>query len=202
VTSSNTVLWIVRHGESTWNVAQRIQGQLPGSVLTALGRSQADRAAVELSKRPIAVVYVSDLERCLQTAAPIAQAHHLDVSIDPRLRERSFGKLEGLPSSVLTVENAGLTGDSVFDVHAHPPGGESIQALWDRSKRFLEGLGHPDGDGEVVVVSHGGTIRAMRAVLRGMGPSSMGWEPVENAQIFREELPFNFGGITGIGDSD
>src|SRR5690606_12679896 len=87
------ILW--RHGITDWNAARRIQGH-SDPPLNPQGRAQAAAAAPLLAaRRPVAIVS-SDLRRCLQTAAPLAELTGLPVTRDSRLRERSYGEWEGL----------------------------------------------------------------------------------------------------------
>jgi len=102
-------LWLVRHGESGWNVAGRIQGQLPAAPgLTATGREQAAHAARELARRAprAGLIVASDLTRAAETAGIIADHLGLPVQFDPALREQSLGDLEG-QSAFVTAEADG-----------------------------------------------------------------------------------------------
>ena len=90
-----TRLIAVRHGETAWNVDTRIQGQLDIG-LNATGVWQAQRAGAALADEPIGVVYASDLSRAWQTAQEIARPHGLAVQPEPGLRERAFGRFEGM----------------------------------------------------------------------------------------------------------
>src|ERR1700753_2720752 len=88
-------LWLVRHGESTWNRAGLAQGHNDEAELTARGLRQAQEAAAQFGYRPVRAVYASDLRRARQTAAAFAEVVGLPVHYDSRLRERSLGVLEG-----------------------------------------------------------------------------------------------------------
>src|SRR5436309_3671247 len=82
-------LILVRHGETTWNAEQRIQGQLDAE-LSPRGREQAAGVARFLAAKPIAAIYSSDLSRARETAAVIAAAVSLPVQLAPGFRESSF----------------------------------------------------------------------------------------------------------------
>src|SRR5689334_13830695 len=86
--SDRTVVHLVRHGE-VYNPTKVLYGRLPGFRLSDRGVEQAGRVSHFLAGRDVAAVIASPLERARQTAAPIAQAHGLDVGIDPRLIESS-----------------------------------------------------------------------------------------------------------------
>lgn len=90
-----TTFLIVRHGETEWNVAGRIQGWR-NSALTERGRTQAQALAARLGAEKPDVLLASDLGRTQETAAPIAAALGKTPVLDAGLRERSYGVLEGL----------------------------------------------------------------------------------------------------------
>ena len=90
-----TTLLLARHGETDWNREFRIQGS-SDIELNELGRQQAQFLAQELTDVDLDAIYSSDLSRAQATAAAVAATHGLDVKLDPRLRERSFGSWEGL----------------------------------------------------------------------------------------------------------
>ncbi|MBZ8141188.1 histidine phosphatase family protein [Rubrivivax gelatinosus] len=90
-----TRLVVLRHGETDWNVGQRIQGQLDIG-LNAHGRWQAGRAAQALADEGLQAIYSSDLARAADTAAALGAVTGLTVRPEPGLRERAFGCFEGL----------------------------------------------------------------------------------------------------------
>ena len=94
---STQVLWLVRHGESTWNTLGLAQGHCDQAELTRLGQRQAWAVAAQLRDRPVRALYASDLRRALETAAPFAEVIGLSVNRDARLRERVLGVLEAPP---------------------------------------------------------------------------------------------------------
>jgi 2,3-bisphosphoglycerate-dependent phosphoglycerate mutase len=182
------VLWLVRHGESTWNVLGLAQGQSDQPRLTPLGARQARYAANQLRGRPIGAVYASDLQRAVATVAPLAAALGLAITRDPRLRERSLGILEGTASVAVPPALSGVAGPRVIDPDAWPPDGESLRDLYRRVAAFADDLLSPGQPEEVAVVAHGGTIRVLGAYLRGVPVERMSWEPVANGSIVRLPL--------------
>src|SRR5580658_9426639 len=129
-------LWLVRHGESTWNVAGLAQGQHDQAELTERGLRQASEAAWRFRDHPIRAIYASDLRRALQTAAAFAVVAGVAVFADARLRERSLGVLEGVPSVALGPAVTGLDGGRVVDPDARPAGGESVRDVYQRAAAF------------------------------------------------------------------
>jgi len=159
-------LLLVRHGESVWNVEKRVQGHECRG-LTAAGHVQAQRTAEVIGTHfSGASLVTSDLGRCQDTAAPIAEALGVVPSVDPVLRERHFGRWEGLTREGLELDDPGRfrrwrAGEDVIG----EVGGESDVEIRARAARVFSMLlgsnSGDDTDGEprtVVAVTHGGTI--------------------------------------------
>jgi probable phosphoglycerate mutase len=181
-------IWLVRHGESTWNIAGLAQGHNDAAELTERGLTQASEAAWQFHGQPIRAIYASDLRRALQTAAAFAVVIGLPVFADARLRERSLGAEEGIPSAAIGPAVTGLDAGRVADPDARPAGGESVRDLYSRAAGFLDELTadlDDDDAGDVVVVAHGGTVRVLAAYLHGIPADRMSWGPVGNATITR-----------------
>jgi broad specificity phosphatase PhoE len=203
------VLWLIRHGESTWNALGLAQGHSDLPELTGRGISQARDVASQLRSRPIGAVFSSDLRRAAATAAPVAAALGLGVTHDPRLRERCLGVLEGTQSAQTPAALTGIAGTRVVDPDARPPDGESLRDMYWRVAGFAdELLATRDGAGqaeptesfpapgatlpapgagipEIAIVAHGGTLRLLTAYLRGIPVERMTWDPVGNGCIVR-----------------
>ncbi|HTX63075.1 MAG TPA: histidine phosphatase family protein [Acidimicrobiales bacterium] len=173
-------VWLIRHGESTWNEKGIVQGQLdPG--LTRLGREQAARCARTLAEGMRAeALYSSDLRRALESAAPIAEALGLELQVEADLRERSLGDAEGSPNPTLGPARSGISEGRVVDADAAPAGGESVRQLYERAvtcaRRVLS-----RHRGDVVLVCHGGVVRVLAAWLDGATPDGMTWPEVDNS---------------------
>jgi broad specificity phosphatase PhoE len=180
-----TTIWMVRHGESTWNERGLVQGQAEGPRLTAAGVRQSEAVAAQFQDRTIGAIYSSDLERACQTAACIGSALGLPVIHFEALRERCFGVHEGLPLSSLETAASGIEGDRVVDATARPEGGESLDEVYERVGAFLEWVDAQHVHGDVIVVSHGGAIRAMRAFSAGVPMKESPWETVANSSVWR-----------------
>ena len=198
-------LWLVRHGESTWNVAGLAQGHNDEAVLTERGLHQAAEAAGQFNGRAVRSIYASDLRRARQTAAAFAAVLGLPVHTDRRLRERSLGVLEGSRSITIDESVTGLAGGLVIDPDAKPPAGESVRDLYLRAAEFCDDLaarlrdgrdgreaspwwtdpGQADTGGDVLVIAHGGTVRVLDAYLHGVAVDEMTWRPVGNTAIVR-----------------
>lgn len=156
----STTLILVRHGETEWNLAGRIQGH-QDSALTERGLEQGRRAARRLTELSVSAIYASDADRARRTGEILAAPHGLEVVCRADLRERCYGALEGL-----TVEEARARDREAVDCwlgdrqRLAPPGGETQPEL---ARRVVAGLGRiaADHPGETVVVAtHGGPIKS------------------------------------------
>jgi len=177
-------LFLIRHGESSWNALGLAQGHNDQARLTHRGLRQAAEAAVRFRGQPVSALYSSDLRRALQTAAVFSDVLGLPVLADARLRERSLGVLEGTPSAAVSPAVLGLEDGRVAAPDARPAGGESVRDLYLRAAAFCNDLDDAIADG-VVVVAHGGTLRVLHAYLTGVPVEEMSWQPLENARILR-----------------
>jgi 2,3-bisphosphoglycerate-dependent phosphoglycerate mutase len=182
--NSHPTIWLVRHGESTWNVAGLVQGQADGPVLTSEGRSQAEAVADRVRSLPIRTIVSSDLTRATETASIVADRLGRRWVKDAALRERNFGAAEGSPFDALPVDWSGIEGGRVVDAEARPPGGESIQDLNQRVSDFFGGLARQDLTGDVLVVTHGGVIRTALARCDDVPVERMPWVDVPNCGLW------------------
>jgi probable phosphoglycerate mutase len=183
--STSQVLWLVRHGESTWNARGLAQGHDDRARLTSRGMRQARAIAVQLRDRPIRALYGSDLRRALQTAAPLAGALGLSVVRDARLRERCLGVAEGTAAASISPAVSGISDGRVVNPDACPDGGESLRDFYRRVARFTGDLADAGRDGEVAIVAHGGTLRMLTACRQGVPVEEMTWGPLANATVLR-----------------
>lgn len=159
-----TTLYLVRHGATEWNHSKRAQGQAD-IALNDTGYRQAIATAEELSHVPIEAVYASDLQRAYKTAEPIAQTHGLEVETDLAFREIDQGEWEGLHVDEIRRRWPELWGPARH--YSTRPGGESPAQVRTRALEGLERIVRAHPEGNVVVVSHGGTIRWLSAEALG-----------------------------------
>jgi probable phosphoglycerate mutase len=171
-----TWIYLVRHGETDWNVLGRLQGQgiIP---LNPLGQRQAEKVAARLAQEPVTALYSSDSVRTMQTAAPIARATGLDIRTEPRLRERDVGLYQGHTwAEVEAVDPDGVGQWRSDPLGFRPPGGENRQAVTERARAALDDIAAAHPGERVVVVSHGGPITMIMMTIRGtaLSPEGLG----------------------------
>ena len=147
-----TTLLLVRHGETDWNAEGRLQGHTDRP-LNAYGREQAKGLAVRLAGENVAAIYSSDLARARETAEIVGERLGLPVIVDPDLREKNWGTWEGLTSE----ERLGVE----FE-------GETTEEHRDRSVRAVERIAERHPGQQIVVVTHGGSVRRIQAAVSGM----------------------------------
>jgi broad specificity phosphatase PhoE len=147
-----TTLLLVRHGETDWNAAGRLQGHTDRP-LNEYGHRQARELADRLAGDGIQAVYASDLSRARETAEIIAGRLGLEVITDPDLREKNWGSWEGLTSD----ERARVE----FE-------GESTEEHRERVLRAVKRIVEAHPGERVVVVTHGGSLRRIQAAVSGV----------------------------------
>ena len=155
------VLW--RHGETDFNAAQRMQGQLD-SQLTATGLGQARRAAPVLAALQPDVLMTSDLSRAADTAAVLAAEMGLPLRMDKRLRETHLGQWQGMTHAEVEAVFPGGIQSWRRDPRCAPPGGESRVEV---AARAVEVVGELDAAGHetAVLCTHGGLIAGLTPLL-------------------------------------
>jgi broad specificity phosphatase PhoE len=159
------VLW--RHGQTAWNAEQRFQGHTDIG-LDEVGRGQAERAARILAAVAPAVIVSSDLSRAVQTAAALSAVTGVELRTDERLRETYGGAWQGRTVDEIRATDADAydlwRADTAIDVRAG--GGETRSELAERAvPAIVDALTLAPAGGTVVVVSHGGTVRAALGTL-------------------------------------
>lgn len=162
-------LILIRHGESTWNQERRIQGNSdPG--LSDRGRAQAALLADRLKGRPFAGLHTSTLRRALETAAVLGDALGLDPQPADGLREINLGTWEGRTAAEIRTDWGDTYDrwlDRPLDATA-PPGGEALRSFQQRAVGALEQIRTAHLDGDLLVVTHGGVIKAYLCHILGL----------------------------------
>lgn len=150
-------LILLRHGQTDWNNARRLQGHtdIP---LNPTGHRQAVDAAPSVAALAPEVIVSSDLQRARDTAAPVASITGLAVSTDPRLRETSLGKWEGLTrDEVIAGWPQEWDAWRTTSPHFAPPAGESRWQVASRAAEVVDELDTTEHQ-RALLVAHGGLI--------------------------------------------
>jgi probable phosphoglycerate mutase len=161
-----TTILLARHGETDWNSERRWQGHADRP-LNEVGRQQARELAETLTDRAIDVVYSSDLLRAHETALIVGERLGLLVSVDAGLREVDVGDWSGRVHS----EIEGLDPDGYRRWREGGKGwagGESYEEMGERVVAAVLRLAARHPGETVLIVTHGGSIRACRATAAGL----------------------------------
>lgn len=153
-----TRICLIRHGETDWNVEHRMQGQADAP-LNATGRQQAQALAAAAAHDHFAAIYSSDMQRAADTAAALAQGRGLQPQLTPQLRERHFGKFQGLLGS----EAAERYPEDYARYKAREldfdfGNGESLRDFAARVEAALRDIAQRHPEQTVAVVSHAGVL--------------------------------------------
>ncbi len=167
-------LFIVRHGETVWNREGRIQGHTDVA-LSEKGIGQATRLAQRLSSTRFDAAYASDLCRASETASLILKGRDVPLYPTPRLREYHKGAFEGMTDAELRARFPAEYPSYVSkDLDYAPEGGESTRDVSHRMSSVITEIKERHLGDTVLLVGHGGSLRAAMMALLGM-PLDANW---------------------------
>ena len=188
MTDKTPPIYFIRHGQTDWNAARKVQGQtdIP---LNETGHDQARNIARTLSKLERDPkkfqFYASPLIRTRQTMDHVLNAYGMDASavqFEDRLREVSFGEREGWTWPELNAIGIEPRVDPESYFHWRPPGGESYADVAIRIKDWLKTVDKP-----TIVVAHGGVSRVFRGILLGQTGAEYVGLKVPQTKFFKVE---------------
>ncbi|HEU4846276.1 MAG TPA: histidine phosphatase family protein [Burkholderiaceae bacterium] len=188
----HTNILLIRHGETAWNAARRLQGHTD-IALNDEGQRQAEALGRALAGERLDAIIASDLERALQTAHAVASQHGLPVHTDPGLRERCYGVFEGmLYAEIAERYPRHYALWQARDVDAVMPAGprpaESFRQFY---RRAIDAIAHWAGrhpGQSIAVVAHGGVLECAYREAVGMTLDSPRDFQVKNASVNRFTL--------------
>jgi probable phosphoglycerate mutase len=158
-------LYLIRHGETDWNIVKRLQGatDIP---LNENGEALARETAEGLKEIPFDMVFTSPLKRAYRTAEIVKGNREIPLIIEERIREICFGDYEGLVSKSEGYSIPDPDFKFFFtktDCYKTPPNGEPIESLLERTNEFLEELKKREDlkDKTILVSTHGAAVRAL-----------------------------------------
>jgi broad specificity phosphatase PhoE len=161
-----TTVYLARHGESDWNAANRFQGH-SDRPLTNLGRRQAEALAELVAQENVDAIYSSPLIRALETARIVAARTGLEVTELDGLREVDTGSWSGLSRAEVQERfpegfERWIAGGSGWE------DGETYEEMGERVLGAIRAIAAAHPNGRVLVVSHGGPIRAAQSAAEGV----------------------------------
>ena len=154
------MIYVVRHGQTDWNLAGRCQGWTDIE-LNQTGLNQAAELAAKLVNVKFDVCFSSPLKRALKTAQIV---YHGDIIVDPRIRERGHGALEGRTDHKTIGVNYNNTDDALGKQY----GVETLTDLQKRLSSFWDEVLAKYAGKNVLVVMHGGAAMWSRAYFDGV----------------------------------
>ncbi len=180
-----TTLWLIRHGQTDWNLEGRYQGQ-SDVPLNAAGLAQAHAFAASLDGQHFDALYSSDLARATQTAQVIAACTGLPVRADPRLREINQGEWQGRTldeiKGIFNNESSHARRVTIDPVTARAPGGESVWEVSQRMARAADDIARRYPAGTVLVVGHGLSLATLYCQAKDIPLSKVYSHIPENTQ--------------------
>lgn len=155
-------LYIVRHGQTEWNVLKKMQGSadIP---LNEKGIEQAKQTKYNLENVDIDLIFCSPLVRAKQTAEVINENRNLNITFDERLRERNYGKFEGTDKSSFNYNDFWAYGKNLKYDKA-----ENIQDFFKRIYDFLDDIKEKYSDKNILIVCHAGVVKAIECYVNKM----------------------------------
>ncbi len=175
-------IYLVRHAQSEFNEKGIFQGRLD-SDLTPLGFVQARMVARFLEREGIEAVLTSPQRRAYKTALTVGDVLGLEVEVDERLKEMSFGILEGRRFWDLLREEGSMMRSWLTDPLRNPlPTQEPVEKFEKRILSFLEDL-RTRPEERIAVIGHGGTLHGILCLTLGMGLGKLWWVHMDNTGV-------------------
>ncbi len=185
-----TKLWLVRHGQTDWNLAGRWQGQSPKAPgLNAAGRAQALSAREQLRDTHVSAIYSSDLLRARQTAELLAEPLGLTVKLEPRLREINLGAWEGMLADDIVAQYPAQMAERAqnpFDTRA--PNGESLREVAERVLAATNEIVKEHQDESILLVAHGVSLAVIACYAEGFRLEDVYQHIPDNAKPYHAVL--------------
>lgn len=175
-------LYLVRHGETSWNIGRKVQGQtdIP---LNETGVRQAEKVREELRDVAFDICYCSPLMRAKRTAEIVADGR-IEIVIDDNLKERGFGELEGTDSAHWEIDGFSRV------LNTNEFGIEPVRDVLTRAKNFLERVMMENSDeAKILVVGHGTLLKMLHYSIVGYDDETDFREfCMENGEVVEYEI--------------
>ncbi len=176
-------LLLARHGQTEWNADRRFQGHTD-IALSERGRAQAHALGRALRGRHVTAAYVSPMRRAVETAEIALADAGIPFTPIEALRELSLGAWEGCTVDEIRRQD----GDPYAawlraPLDCPPPGGEPLPAVRDRVLAAVEEIGARHGEGDALVIAHGGVISVYACHLLGASFNQLWRLRVDNCSL-------------------
>lgn len=159
------LLYIMRHSQTDWNTKGRLQGR-SDTELNEYGEELARKTGQAMREIHFDLAFSSPLKRAVRTAQLILEGQSVEIIPDPRIIEISFGTNEGYVGRGERMNIPDPNFHYFFDkpsVYVPAPGGETIDALCERTEEFLDDITHrPElEDKTILITTHGAALRGL-----------------------------------------
>ena len=162
-------LYVIRHGQTDWNVAGKCQG-ITDIDLNSAGIEQAKKVGEQIKDHKIDLIICSPLKRTRRTAEIINEVTNCKIITDKRIIERNFGDIEGKKyeewNTVIGEDKKVL---SDYNLNWGNQNIEPIQDICKRVWNLLDEIQEDHTEKNILLVTHGGTCRAINAYFNGIG---------------------------------
>lgn len=169
-----TLFYIVRHGQTNWNIEKKVQGQCDIPI-NQVGEAQAVETAQLLKQVKFDQIFSSDLVRAKKTAEIVKAERNIKIQLSPNLRERDYSQFNGAPSekgyeiekSIAEWEQSGKTANRPY------PNVESDQELCKRILDYLTEIANNYKGATILIVTHAGPLRRILTYLQYVSSDQM-----------------------------
>ncbi len=198
-------IYFVRHGETVWNTLKIFQGR-SNSPLTELGVEQAKKLSQHLKDIDFKKVYSSPQDRALQTTKLLLGDKNMEITTIDEFQEINMGKVEGIPREEFEknypIEYHNFW-NNAMDYNPSAYNGESYEEILDRVKLGLEKLIKENNNGNILVISHGVTLKAIFNIINQKSIDEFSKQPVpENTSTTIVEYDSNGFKIIKFSDTE
>lgn len=157
--------FLVRHGETSWNLEGRLQGQVHEIQLTEKGMNQAEEISKKLQHVNFDAIFSSPSVRTIQTAEVINKSKKKQIILCNEIKERSYGELEGEYAKDGNYNIKQMWDiDNIYDLH----GVERVDFFIKRIHKFIDNLIKENKYNKVLLVSHSGVSIAAKTYFNGI----------------------------------
>lgn len=174
------MLYVARHGQTTWNSQNKVCG-ITDVELTEHGKEQAKALAHEVQKISIDIIISSPLKRAIDTSKIVSEICNIPFETDERLIEQNYGIYEGVDRK----EEAFLNNKRCF-VYKYPDGESMMQVAY-RVYGLIDEIKYKYRDKNVLIITHGGVCRIINTYFRDMTNDEFFEFTLQNAKLEKYE---------------
>lgn len=167
-------IYVIRHGETEFNKANKMQGRGINASLNEKGRQQAKSVSSFLKEKPITKILTSSLKRSIESAQPLCKQFNVEAEKHADLDEMDFGVLEGRPFQEVK-ENLRYLHEqwSSGNLDIAPEKGESPIQVFERAEAKVNEILDTSDDEHIIFVLHGRLMRILLSEFLGLGLKNM-----------------------------